>query len=83
MTDVPYDFVRRHVEHIMQRHGEFHYAEIGGKMPAVALGDLYDALAQKSAVVFKLGYAHVLYIGTSYRRVIHFYPYFNPFCPPL
>ncbi len=46
MSDVEYKLVARTVEHVMQRDGKLHRAEVGREMPSVVFHNVYYSLAQ-------------------------------------
>lgn len=42
MPHVENNFIRRDIEHVMERDGQFHHAEVGGEVPSVVIGVFYD-----------------------------------------
>ena len=55
VSDVENDFIVGAIEHVMQRHGKLHRAEVGRQMPAVVFHNADNTLAQILANAVQLG----------------------------
>ena len=58
MPHVENDFILRNIENIVERHGKFHHAEVGGKVSAVIVSVFDDLPPYVRAKRFQLFHVH-------------------------